>query len=278
MLIAMHRLSYLPSERLKKPMNKSTISVFAYSLALCGLVACTPEIAKKEPPIDFSALDRIQMLITNENNAAMPSELSSQVTKNLADWNYPVGEQAGRTFSHRLTANIGKVTFGNTPTGFSFSVGNSDPRATDFQKIDVLPIRCEITSLTHPEQTRALSMGFTSLNGDVRSLPSEKIVDHISTACFNLLSDLKWPEQANKEVTHSTKPGWFPEIRIETVETKKTIAPQETKESSLNSKTPANNEIPANSIQIVPTDESRKQIIIHNQGAPVIIQFGYERR
>ncbi len=250
----------LAVKNLINAMTKIFISFTGFSLVLSVLTACAPEIVKKQPPVDFTQLGRIQLEITDEKHAAMPEDLLRQVTKNLTGWNYPVGEKDGQPFSHALIATIEEVKFGNTPSGFSFSAGNSDPRAIDFQKTDVLPISCRLTSIPHPEQTRELSMGFTSSTMNIRSLATDKLADNVSTVCFNLLSEIKWPNQTGKASTQSIQPSWIPEIRIETKEE------------------PVIKNMPANSISVVPNEEPRKQIIIHNHGSPVIFQLGHERR
>lgn len=260
MLFCILRLFLLTVANLTKAMTKTFTSVTRFIIVLSGLTACAPEMVKKQTPVDFTQLGRIQLEIADDKQASMPEDLSRQVTKNLTGWNYPVGEKDGQTFSHLLKATIGEVKFGNTPSGFSFSAGNSDPRAIDFQKTDVLPISCRLTSIPHPEQTRELSMGFTSSTINIRSLAIDKLADHVSTVCFNLLSEIKWPNHPGKESTQSIHPTWIPEIRIETKEE------------------PVNKNTPANSISVVPNEEPRKQIIIHNQGSPVIFQFGHERR
>jgi hypothetical protein len=89
------------------------------------------------------------------------------------------------------------------------------------------------------------------------SISEEKLIDHISTVCFNLLSELNWPDKAKNQLSSSIKPNWIPEVRIETITNP--IAVEKTDKSDKAS-------------------EEHKQIIIHNQGSPVIFSFGHERR
>ncbi|MEQ1529491.1 MAG: hypothetical protein ABL925_09255 [Methylococcales bacterium] len=236
-------------------MNKQVFGM----MALLGLAGCAPDLIKKQQVFDFKNIGRIDLQISADQASVLPADIKQQVSNNLSAWNYPVGNTAGQSFSHTLTATVGNVEHGNTPTGFSFSAGNSDPRAPDFQKIDVLPITCRLQAISHPVQSNELSMGFTATQKDRRALATEKLSDHISTVCFNLLKQVGWPEPDQKPDSQPSKPLWIPEIRIEN----KTVSEQK-----------------PNSTEQAPVDieEPRKEIIIHNQGSPVILHFGHERR
>jgi hypothetical protein len=243
---------------------------YLYLITLCGSLGCTPDLVKKQQPFDFSNLGRIELQLVGIDPSVSPTDIGQQVSKNLVSYNYPIGAKDRLAFSHVLKATVGLVEHGSTPAGFSFSSGNSDPRAMDFQKADVLPISCELTAIAHPEQTGELSMGFTASDIDKHSLAPSKLADHISTVCFNLLREIKWPEQPNTQTHETIKPGWIPEIRIETKEApvspvKKDAPVDNTDNVDVENQAPANN-------------EARKQIIIHNQGSPVIFQFGHERK
>ena len=95
----------------------------------------------------------------------------------------------------------------------------------------------------------------------VHSISADKLVDHISTVCFNLLSELDWPDKPQNQPASSLKPSWVPEVRIETV-----TSPVETGKAAVPGKTVTGN------------NEGRKQIVIQNQGSPVIFSFGHERK
>jgi hypothetical protein len=238
------------------------IAECVYIIALCGIIGCTPNVVKKQQAFDFSNIGRIELQLDGIDSSASSDEIGLQVVKNLAEWGYPLGAKDSQPFSHTLKATVDKIVHGNTPTGFSFSSGNSDSRALDFQKADVLPIRCELVAIAHPEQSGELNMELMASQKDKQALASNKLADHISTVCLNLLRELKWPEPLKIDGLESNKPSWMPEIRIETKEV------------------PAN---PAADKVNVEVEESadtdvRKQIIIHNQGSPVIFQFGHERK
>lgn len=227
------------------------------------LNSCTPGVVKQRQAFDFSHAQQIDLQIITHNPEALPVGINQQVLKNLAEWDYPVGTQAGKTFSHTLTATVSDVVRGNTPTGFSFSAGNADPRALDYQKMDVLPISCALTSIANPAQMSELSMGFTASAKDRRALDQAKLTDHISTVCFNLLREVKWPLTKAAAQPTKTQASWMPEVQVET---KETLAPTEQADGKI---MPESNAVES---------EPRKEIILHNQGSPVILHFGHERR
>ncbi len=233
-------------------------------LTLFGLGGCSTGVVKQRQAFDFSHAERIDLVIITHDPAALPVGINQQVLKNLAEWDYPVGTEAGKTFSHTLTATVSEVERGNTPTGFSFSAGNADPRALDYQKMDVLPINCALTSNANPDQMSELSMGFTASDSGRRALDKAKLTDHISTVCFNLLREVKWPlTKAAAATPTKTQSSWMPEVQVET---KETPAPTEKSDGKTTSE--------SNAVE----SEPRKEVIIHNQGSPVILNFGHERR
>ncbi|MCK9397120.1 MAG: hypothetical protein M0Q44_16210 [Methylobacter sp.] len=245
---------------MNKPIHDPVSSLFFKAIAMAGLLtACAPGLEKKPTQIDTASVKRIEFRIGTVKQPSLKPVLAQQdavarIGKNLAGWGYPVGTEDHQVFSHTLTAEVGLIEHSETPPGFSFSSGNSDPRAIDFQKANVLPISCELASIAQPAQSTYLNMDFVAGNATNEA----QLVDHISTVCFNLLSELNWPDKSQNRPSSSNKPGWIPEVRIETVaspdEAGKADAPGKEKEG-----------------------EGRKQIIIHNQGSPVILKFGHER-
>ncbi|SJM96512.1 hypothetical protein [Crenothrix polyspora] len=243
-------------------------------IAVYGLLACAPATVKKQQAFDFSKAGRIELQITAADRSVLPENLMRQVSQNLLGWHYPIGMQENTVFSHTLIATVKPVEHGSTPTGFSFSSGNSDPRALDFQKTDVLPIDCRLTTIDHPEQSAELKMGFSADQTSKLFLSTDKLADHISTVCFNLLNQLKWPLPMSKNTAEKTviSPSWMPEIRIESkdqssVPIDKTAPVKKVDDKGLEVQTSSPNE-----------NEHGKQIIIYNQGSPVTLELGHHRR
>ncbi len=238
-------------------------------LALSCLTACATHKVKQALVLDKNNLGNIDLVIDTTETTTLTTEaaatLKQQVSENLADWQYPIGLKPKQPISHVLTVIIKPVVHSSPPAGFSFSAGNSDPRALDFQKMDVLPIICELSAVDQPAQVSELSMGFTANQHDKQPLAPEKLADHVSTVCFNLLREIHWPIEAKAEKPALTKSGWFPEVQIEN----KTV-PNADKPKSSNS-----DEVKTESTE---PDDPRKEIIIHNQGSPIILHFGHERR
>ncbi len=252
---------------MNKPLRR-TVRYF-YLIIMCCTAGCAPDLVKKQQAFDFSNIGRIQLQLEGIDPSVSPSDIGQQVSKNLADWNYPIGAKGSQSYSHVLKAAVGKIEHGSTPIGFSFSSGNSDPRAVEFQKADVLPISCQLIAIAHPEQTGELNMELMVSEHDKHVLASSKLADHISTVCFNLLRELKWPEYPKNEAYETIKPSWIPEIRIETKQ-----APSPVKQDK------SGNDRDTMNVENQTPDNigSRKQIIIHNQGSPMIFQFGHERK
>jgi hypothetical protein len=251
------------------------------SILLLGIAACATNSLKKQQAFDFSSPGRIELQITANDPSLSIETTRLEVSKNLATWDYPVGAKEGESFSHVLKATVGSVEYADTPTGFSFSSGNSDPRAMGFQKTFVLPITCQLSSIAHHEQSGELKLGFSTDETSKIFLGSDKLADHISTVCFNLLTELKWPikPKQNTDTTTIKTPSWMPEIRIESKEVpvapvNKATRPDDNKASPVNS----NDNEGVEAKTIAPTTEHRKQIIIYNQGSPVILELGHERK
>lgn len=254
---------------MRKPLARFVCGSTA--IAVCSLIGCAAHKVKSERPLELDNVGSIELHIETSGSSLLASDLNKQVSDNLTGWHYPIEAQAGRRVSHKLTATVGAIEYTDTPTGFSFSAGNSDPRAMGFQKTEVLPIHCQLSAINHPEQSSDLSMGFTASPSDKKALNPNKLADHISTVCFNLLRDVKWPESAPAHASGNSQPSWMPEIRIEEVPEAAPIDAG-TKGSSLaDSVEKSNAARPSNT-------PLRKQITIHNQGSPVILHWGHERR
>jgi hypothetical protein len=136
----------------------------------------------------------------------------------------------------------------------------------DFQKADVLPVDCEFRKTGSDAVIAEAKSTFSA-----RPLAAEhglghvadKLVDQIGTACLNLLEDLPRPaaDKQSRADTRSFKPKWMPDVRVEVKEVPLTPAGDA-----------AATAIKPNNVEV------KKEIIIHNQGTPVIFTFGHERR
>lgn len=260
----------------------------------CLLAGCGTGQVKSYQTLDVSTPGSIEIAIETEDDSLQIDVIKQQVGKNLADWDYPISAINNKPASHQLTALVGKVEYGSTPAGFSFSVGNSDPRALDFQKANVLPITCKLNPIKQPQQSAELNMGFAD-SAITRANPDEKsLIDHVSTVCFNLLRELNWPIAKTADKPEAKANSWIPEIRIETQEENSTdsptTAPSHTSAVESKPATTLDNNAPkatpapeiesAKSGPITKeiTKEGRKVFIIHNQGNPITFKFGHERK
>ncbi|AEG00919.1 hypothetical protein [Methylomonas methanica] len=218
-------------------------------------------------PAGRDSINAIQFELAAENLQQFgftlsAAELAARVRGNLAEWEYPF--PASGPYSHRLQARIGEITHSDTPVGFSFSSGNSDPRSMDFQKADVLPVECSLHRNDNDAVIAEAKSTFSahSLSAEHgQAHVTDKLVDQISTACLNLLEDLPRPQSEVRANTSSFKPKWMPDVRVEVKEVPVVPAGDA-----------AATAIKPNNVEV------KKEIVIHNQGTPVIFTFGHERR
>lgn len=262
-----------------KVVNRKSVVIFA---TMTGLTACSTGHVRSTEPLDLSEPSSIGITIETDNPNLQTNIIQQNVGKNLADWDYPIATTINLPISHKLNVLVGTAERGSTPAGFSFSIGNSDPRALDFQKADILPITCKLSPVNQPKSSVELSMGFSDseVNGPTPNL--DELANHISTVCFNLLQEVNWPVEQKHNEPNPARNSWLPEIRIE----------QEAPESELkalphtdSAAVPGNDAVPQNQnrqkvrqITKEISKEGRKVYIIHNQSHPITFKFGHERK
>jgi len=247
-------------------------------LSVIFLSACTTHPNKELAPFDTSLVKSMVFQLENKNKIfgiQLPiDKISHKVATNLSEWGYLFKSTPSIDYSHHLKASIGSVSESSTPFGFSFSMGNSDPRSPDFQKANTFSITC---SLQPKDQTHSAELVMEVMENiyshDSNTLQEKEktinqLTNDISTACYNLLSSLDIKTMQRDNLINKTKPTWIPEIRIETEDIpdnhNKTAIKTEKNKQSLSSE--------------VPVNEPRKRIIINNQGSPVIFKFGHDRK
>jgi hypothetical protein len=195
--------------------------------------------------------------------SSLPATLISQIKTNLSEYGYkfPVTEP----YTYYLQAKLGKISHQSTPAGFSFSSGNSDPRALEFQKADVLPVSCSLSLMdtrkliTENESTFSTESSSQSMN--THSM-TETLIDHISTVCLTALEQARILKPEKPSQNQEFKPKWIPGVQVEIREKPAEATTQTDKQTDDNAE----------------KNSSSKEIIIKNQGTPLIIQFGHERR
>lgn len=248
-------------------MMKKTTDI-GFIAGLCLLAFMQSRLTLAQPASEgVKPLQAIEFVLADDNLkqfgvAAEPMQIAERVRANLAEWEFPLTAKA--PYSHRLQAKLGKVAHRETPVGFSFSSGNSDPRATDFQKADVLPIICTLRDAGTQAVLIERESTFSAHALDKDVLPArivDKLVDQIGTACLDVLEHAPLPKQAGRVKTELFKPKWMPDVRVEVRDVPAAASGVGT------SAQPA-----------VVGDEPKKEIIIHNKGTPVIFQFGHERK
>lgn len=279
---------------------------FGLSIIFLFNAGCSSTAKKQVAELDPDQVSNMQFNVENLPTifkTSLPKQkISSQISANLSESGYSLN-QDNRTYSHDLRGQIGSVEHSATPVGFSFNAGNSDPRALDFQKADIMPLTCSLISKHQPELHADLTMDFVAnryLSASEESELIEKLVNDMSTVCFNLLSNLQVKRLSTNQSNKTLKPGWIPDIEIRNVPEPGIVTEADTKETEADIKDKQENSIsPAEIIQPVKAKQSvdeqhpisikrkvvkqsnkntRKQLIINNQGSPVTIQFGHERK
>jgi hypothetical protein len=245
------------------------MALIAFAALQCSLIHAE---TGSSASLDKTAVEAIDVTIDDENldkfGFTLPKQaITERVIKNLSEWKFPVQSTDRPAGSHTLQARIGRITHRSTPVGFSFSSGNSDPRAQDFQKADVLTISCRLISNQNQADVAERTMEFsvdsmTDSSKKVRNQTEavDKLTDRISTACFTLLDDLHLGETGKATSGSVSRPGWMPSIRVEILENEDGAQKSPKADEKQNR-----------------GEEPRKKIIIHNQGTPVIIKLGHER-
>lgn len=232
-------------------------------LTICCAQPAQAETANSQP----KPLTAIEFILADDHLQQFGAKMSAaniveKVSANLTEWEFPI--QATGPYSHQLKARLGLISRQKTPVGFSFTTGNSDPRAGDFQKADVLPITCSLSDSDNHAIIIERESTFSAHAFDNDKLPdqiSKKLIDQISTACLDVLESAPQPKTTGRVKTELFKPKWMPDVRVEVREIP--AAPP----GSARSGQPA-----------AVGDEPKKEIIIHNQGTPVIFEFGFERK
>lgn len=284
---------------------RSRRSPFLPILLLSLLTACSGITERSTVEIHADDVKALHFVLPQASlfGQPLPTEtISQRVSDNLKQWGYVFSDAGDPGATHSLTAEIGAIQHGSTPVGFSFSAGNSDPRALDFQKNDILPIHCYLAPLGRPDERAAVTLEVLAddYSNNTQDSSSNALIDDISTACFNLLESLEVKPNAPPE-KGLTGPSWIPEIRIEVEEVPEQpqanapSVPRQATPSPATSEIAEDDDLEPNSAETredsdarIRIEESatpqqsqgktRKRIIIHNQGNPIILQFGHERK
>jgi hypothetical protein len=269
------------------------------------LASCAAGLKPEGSPPRPESVTGILFRAPTENLAQAGRDLDTEklaetVSRNLAAWGYPVTADAEADYSHVMEPKVSAVEGKSTPPGFSFSLGNSDPRALEFQRAEVVTVTCSVRGVARGHENAYLKQSFVAdevMKKGARAKGEKALFDayvnHVGTACFNLLSTLK--VKRNKPDPQHT-PGtasstWFPDVRIEVRDKPTAPAPRQNRDAD----TPTEVSAPASAETAAPAagkteseappvqteikeGETRKQMIIHNQGSPIILEFGYERK
>jgi len=125
-------------------------------------------------------------------------------------------------YGHLLAATIYPLRTGSTPAGFSMSFGDSDPRAQDFQRAEIVPISCALVDTRSAREEASLREDKPAPGRDDRWVPREAgaakgveaLAGDIRAVCNKLLAELG----VARKVAKSERPGPadpVPAVRVE---------------------------------------------------------------
>ena len=125
-------------------------------------------------------------------------------------------------YSHLLAATVHPLRTGSTPAGFSMSFGDSDPRAQDFQRAELIPISCTLVNTQSAREEASLREDKPAPGRDDRWVPQEAgaakgiepLAGDIRAVCDKLLAELG----VARKVAKSERPGPadpLPAVRVE---------------------------------------------------------------
>ena len=266
------------------------------AISLFTLAACAIDSKPRANLSNPERVTAIKFVISTDNLAKtaitnQTTQMAEEISRHLISWGYPVKSAVlqNEAFTHTLEGQVGKLEKTTTPPGLSLYFGNSDPRALDFQKTDVLPVACILRSLNKTEEPIKLTgkfslpPGLDDLMGTIKPIPPSFYADSIATVCLNLLTELKIPKTAPVGPNMPWKPAVDIEIRDKPLATDPRPPPAKPiahDDATTPEKPLANTSgnTPATTEPAIDAEDKHKQLIIRNLGTPVILEFGYERQ
>jgi hypothetical protein len=211
--------------------------------------------------------------------AGRSSALEQQISNNLHSEGYAI---APGVHTHTgIEVLLGPVEKKSTPVGLSFSFGNSDPRAIDYQQAQVIRITCRWHEAGSPvsQITQEVAVSAKS-EPHVGTITEKEAIDNIGAVCLNLLAARQVPASAPSQGSR-----WVPPLRVEVrdKDTDKVLSPlpqpiPATGPATTAVTTPSNQDPTTSANEVTPAQEGRKKLVIHNLGSPVELEFGYQRR
>lgn len=240
-------------------------------------------------------------------------EISQEISRRFSQAGYSItytrSDEPKQNISHVLEASVGSSEYKETPTGFSFGLGNSDPRSSSFQKSVSIPVTCTLRSQRNSDQAVVLQERISipsntispGLDADQQFGEKKRFyIENIGSTCHNLLSKLGILPAS----TANGKPEdqFAPVVRVETeienreekadkikdkIESRPTprtvstagIAKKSKKEASVETGNQSKNTKTPVAIKNDQAEDLRnKTMKIFNKGDTVILKFGHERK
>ncbi|MDQ3565189.1 MAG: hypothetical protein M3436_13965 [Pseudomonadota bacterium] len=125
-------------------------------------------------------------------------------------------------YGHLLAATVHPLRTGSTPAGFSMSFGDSDPRAQNFQRVELIPISCALVNTRSAREEASLREDKPAPGRDDRWVPQEAgpakgveaLAGDIRAVCDKLLAELGVARKVAKSEPSSPADP-VPAVRVE---------------------------------------------------------------
>lgn len=200
------------------PLGKNLYALFVV-LGLLFLTGCASiGTITQSTTIEPHSIKTIGFRVTEADSDALSGiearqidMVSREISRRFAAVGYPVtvyarvnpssgpvddlSKNSRQVYSHILEASVGSIEQDNTPRGFSFALGDSDPRSKQFQKAKVVEVTCTLRDLADPESAVTLveqksADSISDTAKDHAQLAQQFYVETIGSTCHNLLTKL----------------------------------------------------------------------------------------
>ena len=214
-------------------MRTMLLTIFAGTLMGCAAPSAVKVDSTQRAP---GAIDKMLLIVRDEASRFGGGEdplktLTREVKEDLVragyavsdPWDLGLSEREIRelieekntsvvsAYGHLLAATVHPPRMGSTPAGFSMSFGDSDPRAQNFQRAELIPISCALVDTRSAREEASLREDKPAPGRDHRWVPREAgavkgveaLAGDIRAVCEKLLAEFG----VARKVAKSERPG-----------------------------------------------------------------------
>lgn len=235
-------------------------------IPLCELSGCAstaPQSPAFNPQTPEEILNLPLTVTETGDEADQIDDIDTQARQLLQNSGYPVVESVNDDNGWALHAGVGTPREDTPPPGFTLEIGDPDPRGTQYQKTEIVPVSCTLVNQDTSHMVASYS-GKRQAPGarETATTRAARYAHYIRSTCARLLNELDIQRTTVAEASDTFMPG----IRIEALDpvTEQAL-------SSDKASTPV-------STETVDTNTGRRKIQVFNQGDTLIIELGHQRR